>query len=498
MSKRPLRVLLISAEVESFARTGGLGDVVAALARALAERGVDVVVVTPCYGVTKVPSSARFWEAPVRARVGWGAYDERELGVLEVPLGGARVCLLVNHALYGRGGIYGDGHGTFDDNAMRFAMLSRAALSISDRIWGEPSSPDGGPDVIHAHDWHAAPAVLYAKLVMGDAWRSRAVVFTIHNLAFQGVFDTSAIDALGLPREAYVHGWIAHNGALNLMKGAIELADRVTTVSETYAREILQPEQGYGLDTHLRHHAYKLAGIVNGIDSHLFDPKTDAAIAQRYDARDVAEGKRACKRALLAEHGLDGDLEAPLFGLVSRLTWQKGIDLVAENVPELVARGAKLVLVGQGEDRIEDALREAEYRYRGRVATRITFDAALARRIFAGVDFLLVPSRYEPCGLTQMYAMRYGAIPIVTAVGGLRDTVEPLDRSGARGTGIVVAGNHQMEGARALLVACLEALDAYGERSVFAAFRERAMARDSSWSSSAQKYLDLYASLVRR
>lgn len=497
---RPLRVLMVSAEVESFARTGGLGDVVAALSRALAELGADVIVATPLYGVTTVPEHATWWEGAVEARVGWGAADVHTLGVLEVEPppsaatanagGRLRVCLVANSDLFGRRGIYGDARGTFVDNGLRFATLSRGALSLAERAWGELRGDEGGPDVVHAHDWHAALAVLYPKLAMSSAWRARPAVFTIHNLAFQGTFDESALDSLGLPREAWTKGWVRHEERVNLMKGAIELAERVTTVSRTYAHEILEPANGYGLDAHLRYHAPKLVGIVNGVDSDAFDPSTDRALVRRYDARDAAEGKRACKQALLAECGFvpDEASAGPLFASVSRLTSQKGIDLIAEVVPSLVARGARVLFVGQGDADLESALRDLDVRFPGRVVTKLDFDPALARRVFAGSDFLLVPSRYEPCGLTQMYAMRYGSIPIVTPVGGLKDTVLPLDAARRAGTGIVASAVD----APALLAACEEALSVYGDSAALGPLVARAMARDSAWTSSARDYLHLY------
>jgi starch synthase len=275
------------------------------------------------------------------------------------------------------------------------------------------------------------------------------------------------------------------------MKGAIELCDRVTTVSETYAKEILLPENGYGLDAHLRWHGKKLVGIVNGIDTAAFDPSTDPALARRYDVKDAQDGKRACKRSLLEECAMDAQDEGPLFATVSRLTAQKGIDLIADVVPAMVERGARFVLVGQGDAPLEGALRDLARRFAGRVHTRIDFNAALARRIFAGSDFLMVPSRYEPCGLTQMYAMRYGSIPIVAPVGGLRDTVQPLDAPSG-GTGIVM----RAVDAGALWDACTLALEAWSDADEFRLLRVRAMSRDSSWSSSAGKYLAMYEELA--
>jgi len=270
------------------------------------------------------------------------------------------------------------------------------------------------------------------------------------------------------------------------MKGGIDIADRVTTVSETYAREIQQWPHGYGLDAHLRWHSGKLVGIVNGIDTDSFDPSTDGALVRRYGQVDAGAGKRACKEALCAELGLGG--EGPLIGVVSRLQWLKGIDLLYAILPALVERGARVAFVGTGEPDLEDALRSAAWRWPGRVATRIAFDPMLARRIFAGSDFLAVPSRDEPCGLTQLYAMRYGAIPIVTPVGGLRDTVEPVDIAHAKGTGIVAGAPDPAS----LLMACEDAIGLSRDPIGTASLMARAMARDSSWGPSAARYLALY------
>ena len=497
MPPGPVRVLMVSSEVESLARTGGLGDAVEALSRALASLGADVVVATPKYGVTRVPSGVRSWPGPVVAPLGLG--HARWMGVLEGRLtgplpagrdgasGAPRVTLLCDSQLFERDGIYGDRRGAFTDNPFRFAALASGALSVAERMWGGAL-----PDVVHAHDWHAALAILYARRTRGPAWSRVPTVLTIHNLAFQGVISPSELDYLAIPRDAWEGGWIRHEGAINLMKGGIEIADRVTTVSETYAREIQRWPHGYGLDAHLRWHSGKLVGIVNGIDCESFDPSSDGAIARRYGSVDAGEGKRACKEALCAELGLGGD--GPLIGVVSRLQWLKGIDLLLAILPALVERGARLAFVGTGEPDLEDALRNAAWRWPGRVATRIAFDPMLARRIFAGSDFLAVPSRDEPCGLTQLYAMRYGAIPIVTPVGGLRDTVDPFDVAHAKGTGIVAPAPDP----HSLLLACEDAFglwrDPMGRTSLIA----RAMSRDSSWGPSAAKYLALYEGLQPR
>ena len=323
--------------------------------------------------------------------------------------------------------------------------------------------------------------------------RARASVFTIHNLAFQGHLDAGALDRLGIPRDAYVSGALNHFGSVNLMKGAIALADRVTTVSPCYAAEILTPERGFGLDGFLRDQRHKVFGVLNGIDTERFDPARDAAIARTYDASTASAGKAANRQALAAENGLDGG-DGPLFATVSRLTEQKGMDLFLDLVPHLVQRGARVVLVGQGEIGLEARMQAVAARFPSRVAVRIAFDAALARRVYAGADFFVVPSRYEPCGLTQMYAMRYGAIPVVTAVGGLRDTVAPIDAAHGTGWGVVAPAPTRED----LLVAFEDALAIFHDPVTRLGAITRAMARDSSWGPSADAYLALYGSAIGR
>jgi starch synthase len=481
---------MISSEVETFARTGGLGDAVYGLARSLARLGHDVCVVTPLYGTTTVPHGNHFWLDGISVRTGWGPRDVRACGVCEVrdesvtANGGTlRFCLLADEFLFGaRYGIYGDASGTFGDNELRFATMSRGALEIASRLW-----PDGF-DVVHAHDWHAALATIYAKATMGEAFARTRSVFTVHNLAYQGVCGFEAIDRLAIPRELFHDGCLAQDGHVNLLKGAVALADVVTTVSPTYAREIQRHGHGFFLEWFFRMHSRKLVGIANGIDEERFNPRTEPGIAERYDDADVWRGKWACKQALVAEMDL-GWPDAPLFACVSRLTEQKGIDLLAASLGALVDRGARVVLVGTGDAALEETLHHASLRYPGIVAARIAFDPALATRIYAGADFVIVPSRFEPCGLTQLYAMRFGAIPIVTNVGGLHDTVEPANLATGSGTGFVAASPSVVD----LLVALEDALGAFLARGAFNELRRRAMQRDSSWQTSAKRYIEVYA-----
>ncbi len=480
---------MISSEVETFARTGGLGDAVYGLARALARLGHDVCVVTPLYGVTPIPEQHHYWMSGVSVRVGWGATDVRACGVCEVQdasvtaAGGTlRFCLLVDDFLYGaRQGIYGDDHGSFGDNEVRFATLSRGALEIAARLW------HGTPDVVHAHDWHAALGVIYARSVMGDAWANVRSVFTVHNLAYQGICGFDALDRLGVPRELFHTMCLEQDGNVSLLKGAVAMCDVVTTVSPTYAREIQRHGHGFFLEWFFRAHASKLVGITNGIDDERFDPRTEPSIAERFDESSVWRGKWTCKQALVEEMDL-GWPDAPLFACVSRLTEQKGIDLLAASLSVLVDRGARVVLVGKGDPHLEETLHHAALRYQGHVAARIAFDPALALRVYAGADFVIVPSRFEPCGLTQLYAMRFGAIPVVTDVGGLHDTVEPANLARGTGTGFVAATPDVVD----LVVAYEDALGAYLGRGAFNELRQRAMMRDSSWLTSAQEYARIY------
>jgi starch synthase len=493
MSDHPLRVLMISSEVDPFARSGGLGDAVGGLSRALARLGADVVVVTPLYRVTKIaPGAGSWWADTVVARVGWGAHDTCTLGVYEVREeverpGSHRTCFLAHDQLFGSRALYDDPHGgAYGDNHVRFTTMSRGALAVAERLWGSPDW-GAGPDVIHAHDWHAAPAVVSARLTMGEGWAKKPSVITVHNLAFQGVCGFDVLDTLALPRSAFFGGTLYHEGNVNLLKGAMVLASRVTTVSPTYSREIRTPAEGWGLDGLLRSINYKLFGILNGIDLERFDPRTDGTIARCYDASTAYHARSTCKEALVAEMGLDGGA-GPLFAIVSRLTEQKGVDLLLAVLPALIRRGARMLFVGTGDARLEEGLRLACARFPGRVAARVAFDPPLARRVYSAADFFVVPSRYEPCGLTQMYAMRYGAIPVVTGVGGLLDTVTPMDAAHDIGTGFVAAYPTPTE----LLVACEDALTLYRDPRSMAGAIERAMSRNDSWSGSAATYMLLY------
>lgn len=482
---RPLRVLMVASEVAPLARAGGLGDVVHGLARSLGAMGVEVVIVTPLYGITALDSvpQARPWNRPLWTPIGG---DVRDVGVLETSIADdVRVCLLDCPPLYARGGIYRDDAGDFADNDMRFAVMCSSALRVAEEIW------DGPPDVLHAHDWHGALAVAYARLSDSPEWRNAVSVFTIHNLAFQGLFPIQRAAALGLPESALHNEALRHGDAVNLLKGGIVYADRVTTVSPTYAREMLSPELGCGLDGALRARSGRLFGIVNGIDTQLWDPSRDRAIAARYDAHDMT-GRVACKSALEAELGLDPGSDAPLVGVVNHLIPQKGIDILLEALPTLLDEGLRFAIVAVGDGELERALASAAARRPDRVAFRAVFGDPIARRVYAGADLFAMPSRFEPCGLGQQYAMRYGSVPVVSAVGGLADTVEQADDTGAKGTGFLFS---QIDPA-GLVEAIRRALKVRKDVGAWKRIVRNTMLRDASWEASARRYFAVYRELA--
>lgn len=481
-----MRVLHVASEVAPFAQSGGLGDVVAGLPASLAEsHGLSVAVLVPMYrGV-----AARL--AAANVVLGDGAPLTLGVGAHELPavirpaqVGQVRYGFLDCPPLYDReGGLYGPPGGDFGDNHVRFAALGRAALVAGERLLG------GTPDVLHLHDWQAGAAAIYARMARLPA----RIVTTIHNLAFRGIFPKAAVPELGIPWSMFTPDGVEFYDQLSLLKGGLAFADVVTTVSPSYAREILTPERGEALDGFLRWNVRRLVGIVNGIDASAWDPGSDPALAARYSAADLA-GKAACRAALAEDMHLPVEDHEPLIGVIARMSDQKGLDLVADIVPELARIGARLVVLGSGAPELEARFRWLADVFRQHVAVRIGFAGALARRIYAGCDVFAMPSRFEPCGLGQLYAMRYGAIPVVHAVGGLRDTViDPGDDELARGRGTGVRFAPATPLALALSLA--RAAKLFRDRDTRLAIMRAAMRRDSSWTASAQQYVQLYRSL---
>lgn len=471
-----MRVLSVASEVAPFVKTGGLADVAGALPKALAAEGVEMRTLTPRY-----PALAALGGAPVAALDLPGGPAR----VLLAEAAGLRLYLLDAPGLFDRpGGPYLDPEGRdWGDNALRFGALSRAAALL-----GAGADPDWPADVVHAHDWQAGLTPTYLRALGGP----RAVM-TIHNVAFQGRFGRDVIGPLGLPPERFTTDGYEFWGDVSFLKAGLADAAKITTVSPTYASELLTPGFGHGLDGLLRARAADLSGIVNGIDEEAWNPETDPALPARYSAR-APGGKAACRAALEAEFGLEPGA-GPILAVISRLTEQKGFDLLLAALPAILARGARLALIGTGEKRIEHAFRDLAAAHPGRVSVRIAFDETLSHRMQAGADALVVPSRFEPCGLTQLCALRYGTLPVVARTGGLADTVTDLNLAALSmeaGTGFQFTPGS----AAALEAALLRCLALHAEPPRWRAAMRRAMRQPVGWGPSAKAYAELYAGLA--
>jgi len=472
-----MNILFVAAEVAPLIKTGGLADVAGALPSALRALGHDVRVVMPYYGQLRTrgiavdgPLAATFLPIGERAE---------ELRVWQALEGAGPTYLLDIPAAFERDSIYGDG----DDNR-RFILFARGVLALMQQL---REVDRWQPDVMHAHDWHAALVSNYLQTYYAYTFGHIASVFTIHNLQYQGQCSAETLAAAGLTEGGLIENGMGPGtaGTFNFMARGIAYSDVVTTVSPTYAEEIMTGEYGERLDGLLRSRRDRVTGILNGIDTEAFDPATDRNLAANFDADDVSQ-KLVCKRALQVEMGLEPSDTKPLLGIVSRLVEQKGIDLLDAAMPWLMLQtDAQLVLLGSGQPYLQDAMRRHAAAHRGRIAVRLGFDAGLAQRIYAGSDAFLMPSRFEPCGLGQMIALRYGSVPIVRATGGLNDTV----REGWDGNGFVF---HQYE-ARHFIEAIDRALMAYREPRSWAILRERGMREDNSWSHAARQYEGVYA-----
>ena len=476
-----MRVLHVSSEVAPFAQSGGLADVVAGLPAAQAAiHGVDAAVLVPYYRTVEVQLAAAGLVAephPDTLTITVGAYTF--YGALRIAkVGRVKYGFLDVPQLFDRDGtLYGPGGtGEFADNHLRFGVLGKAVGIASELLFGGP------PDVLHAHDWQGGPAAIYARI---EKWPC-SIVITIHNLAYRGIFPKSVMTELGIPWSMFTPKLLEFYDQVSFLKGGMAVADVVTTVSPSYAQEILTPERGEALDGFLRWDVKRIVGIVNGIDTDAWNPVTDRALPAPFSTKDIA-GKAICRAKLAEEAGLPVPDGEPLIGVIARMTDQKGLDLVADIAPLLPTIGARVVVLGAGEPALEARFVYLSQIWSQHLATRIGFDVGYARRIYGGSDFFVMPSRFEPCGLGQLYAMRYGAIPIVTPVGGLRDTVDTR-------TGIKL---HAVDSG-ALVDAMARAVAMYRDPVSFASHRRAAMVRDSSWLASASEYVALYRSLHAR
>ncbi len=486
-----MRIVHLASEVAPFCKTGGLGDVVGALPSALvdAREGVEVATFLPLHRAVREHLGTRGKEVrDTDLRVAVPLNGGREMArILElVGSGPARTFFVDMPAGFDRPGLYGHG-----DDPLRYAAFSRAVLLAATPLLGAP------PDLVHAHDWQTAMASVYLEARRTPALARTRSVLTVHNLAYQGVCGADLLPAMDLDTGLLRFDIMEFHGAMSLLKGGLTACDAITTVSPTYAREILTPEFGCNLDAHLRAHTGKLSGILNGLDVVEWDPSTQPALPANFSAADPA-GKAVCRDALLAEFGLGGSKDGPVFGVVSRFTGQKGLDLVCDAIPALVRRGARVVVLGTGEPSLEGRFAALAGRFPTQVGARIGFDAALAHRVVAGSDLFLVPSRFEPCGLTQMQAMRYGSVPVVHAVGGLRDTVADTgDERLMRGEGQGFRFEHPT--AQGLLWAAERAMVRWHhDKDGWAHLVRGIMEQDLSWTRPAAAYLALYDKVLAR
>lgn len=482
-----MKVLQVSAEIYPLLKTGGLADIAGALPAALTAAGCDLRLLLPGFapilenlqGASVCGQRVTPWGETVTLRQGRLAALDMQAYVIDAP------------GLYARpGGPYEDVHRQpFADNHRRFALLGWMAGELAQGM-----DANWQPEVVHSHDWHAGLAPAYLAFPRVRQPRPVASLHTVHNLAYQGVFSQHCFADLGLPQSAFSVDGVEYYGQVSFMKAGLYYANRITTVSPSYAKEIQTPEQGCGLDGLLRARGSVLTGILNGVDEAVWNPATDTLIHSTYGASDRA-GKNQCKAALQAELGLAVHARAPVFAVVSRLTEQKGLQLVLSAIDEMIARGGQLVVLGSGDSGLENALAERARRQPQSVAAFLGYDEALAHRIFAGSDVTLVPSRFEPCGLTQMYGLKYGSLPLVHRVGGLADTVVdcvPENLAAQSANGITFDDFS----AEAFADAMRRALALYESRADWDAVTARGMQQSLGWQNSAAQYVALYRQIA--
>ena len=478
-----LHILMVAAEMAPFAKEGGLGDALHGLSRALTRLGHDVRAVLPCYA--SIDANRYDLRYCLSMDVPMGVLGRLPCEVLEgqVPGSGVTAYFIRHDPYYARRGLYGHDGEEYTDNDRRFTLLSRAALELMGALGLKP-------DVVHVHDWHAAAIPVYLDTLYrtgSGAWNP-ASLLTIHNMLQQGVFDKSLMDVLEIGWEHFHFRDLEFFDRVNLLKAGITHATIINTVSPSYAREILQPEFALGIEGVLREREADLSGILNGADYEEWNPETDSRIAANFSAEDLS-GKGLCKADLQRALGLRERPDAPLLGMVSRLVGQKGIDLLAEALPRILDLDVQVALLGSGEPWAHAFFEDLARQRPGRFACRIGYDEALAHRIIAGADFFLMPSRFEPCGLTQMYAMRYGTLPVVRATGGLNDTVENFDEDKESGTGFKF---HDLTG-EAIYNTLAWVFRIYREKpGTMNTLITRVMQQRFTWETASRRYEELY------
>jgi starch synthase len=486
-SKKDTQVLFASSEIAPFAKTGGLADVCEALPKALVSLEVQPTLVLPLYRTVREGGwdlqtvvedlPVQVGDAEIKTNILQGRLNE------EIP-----VFFVQCDEFFDRDYLYGTPKGDYQDNAERFAFFSRAVFALSEAL-------DQRWDVMHCHDWQAALIPVYLKTIFSDhpLFSKTKSLLTIHNLGYQGVFPSTIFSLLGLPDHIFSIEGMEFRGKVNLLKGGIIFADQLTTVSPTYAKEIQTPEFGYRLEGVLKDQASKLTGILNGVDYTQWNPGDDPHIPVYYTP-DKVEGKVTCKKDLLKRCGLFPDLIAkPLLGMVSRLAGQKGVDILFQVVERMMAEGVGLVILGAGEEQYERLLTTMAKKYPKQMSMTVAFDESLAHQIEAGCDIFLMPSLYEPCGLNQMYSLKYGTLPVVRTTGGLADTVLEVDIKKKKGTGFTFVDYDP----DALWKAIKKALQCFEDKELWGQLIQQAMTQDFSWSRSAGEYLRLYKRLHR-
>ena len=481
-----MKILHVASEVAPFAKTGGLADVSAALPKALKRRGHDVRIIMPYY---RCVEEGEFAVRKARKSVEVCLAGEQHKGFLrQTSLDEVPIYLVECREFFSRDYLYGTPEGDYPDNPRRFAFFCRSTLQLLKRL-------DFRPDVIHCHDWQAAliPIILRHELAEDPFFARTALVFTIHNLAYQGVFPPTSLVTMGIDPALLAVDRLEFYSRVNLLKGGILAADTITTVSESYCREIRTPELGCGLDGVLESRRDDLHGIMNGIDTDAWNPATDRGIYRNYSARALA-GKSADKRELQRELGLEVSAATPLIGMVSRLAEQKGIELVIGLLPRLAREKVQLVLLGTGEARYLKALAQFRARHSGTISLNLGFHGPLAPKIYAGSDLFLMPSRFEPCGLSQLIAFRYGSVPIVHHTGGLADSVVDATAHPKEGNGFSFV-DYSPDGC---WDAVQRALVKYADRQEWRRIMRRGMQRDVSWQRAAERYEELYGAELEK
>jgi starch synthase len=471
-----MKVLLAASEATPYVKTGGLADVSGALLREYREMNMEAYLMLPLYRTVRERFKLKDTGLRIKVPIG-GTWAEGRIFSHE------RACYFLQcDQFFDRADLYGAPEGDYPDNAERFAFFCLAVLEGC-RLLGLR------PDVIHCNDWQTGLVPLYLKTVYHtDFFSSTATLLTVHNLGYQGLFDVSRFPATGLPWTWFNPEGLEFYGKINFLKAGLIASDIITTVSDTYAREVLTPEYGFGLDGVLRKRSSDLYGVINGIDMQEWNPHDDASIAAQYDASHPA-GKAACKEHLVRECSLNaGEKNAPVVSMIGRLSAQKGIDIFSEAADEIVSLGARLIVLGKGDEHYQTLLLGLGEKHKGAVFVKIGYDEAFAHRIYAGSDLLLMPSHYEPCGLSQLVAMRYGTVPVARKTGGLADTIADYEPLRGRGTGFLF----QDYTASSLAGCFRRALCVYADRRRWKKVVTEAMGMDFSWRSSAMKYIGLY------